>query len=215
MVLQNKSPEICSQNTEQESFWAGEFGNAYVERNKDESYISSNLAFFSRVISCTEGLERILELGANVGLNLIALKKLLPHAALSAIEINEKAASALKGNIPNIDLYQESIADFKSNEHWDFVFTKGVLIHINPEQLPGVYEIMYQRSSRYILIAEYYNQTPIEITYRGHSGKLFKRDFAGEMLARFPDLSLVDYGFVYHKDVNFPQDDITWFLLEK
>jgi hypothetical protein len=34
------------------------------------------------------------------------------------------------------------------------------------------------------------------------------------MLDRFPDLSLVEYGFVYHRDP-FPQDDLTWFLLEK
>ena len=40
-------------------------------------------------------------------------------------------------------------------------------------------------------------------------------NFAGEMLDRFRDLRLVDYGFVYHRDVNFPQDDITWFLMEK
>jgi spore coat polysaccharide biosynthesis protein SpsF len=26
---------------------------------------------------------------------------------------------------------------------------------------------------------------------------------------------LVDYGFAYHRDPAFPQDDITWFLLEK
>jgi pseudaminic acid biosynthesis-associated methylase len=215
MEYQNEPKKISSQSTEQEDFWAGEFGNAYVDRNKDEDYIASNLAFFSKVIASTEKLNSILELGANVGLNLMALRKLLPNATFSAIEINEKAALALKYNVPDVDIYQNSIVDFNSNETWDFIFTKGVLIHINPDQLPKVYELMYQKSSRYILIAEYYNQTPIDITYRGHSGKLFKRDFAGEMLAQFPDLSLVDYGFVYHGDVNFPQDDITWFLLEK
>ena len=26
---------------------------------------------------------------------------------------------------------------------------------------------------------------------------------------------LVDYGFVYHRDNCFPQDDINWFLFEK
>jgi spore coat polysaccharide biosynthesis protein SpsF len=26
---------------------------------------------------------------------------------------------------------------------------------------------------------------------------------------------LIDYGFVYHRDTAHPQDDITWFLLEK
>jgi len=44
---------------------------------------------------------------------------------------------------------------------------------------------------------------------------LFKRDFAGEMLDRFKDLELLDYGFVYHRDNNFPQDDLNWFLLRK
>jgi hypothetical protein len=44
---------------------------------------------------------------------------------------------------------------------------------------------------------------------------LYKRDFAGEMLDRYPDLQLVDYGFSYHRDQNFPQDDANWFLLEK
>ena len=48
-----------------------------------------------------------------------------------------------------------------------------------------------------------------------HQGKLFKRDFAGEFLDRFADVRLVDYGFAYHRDPNFQQDDISWFLLEK
>ncbi|MEH8196457.1 pseudaminic acid biosynthesis-associated methylase [Aeromonas allosaccharophila] len=206
---------INTPSTEQEDFWAGEFGNAYVERNKNENYVADNLAFFSKVIARTQRVNKILELGANVGLNLMTLKHLLPNAEFSAVEINEKAALALKRNVPDVDIYQKSIVDFTSNEVWDFIFTKGVLIHINPDQLPKVYELMYQKSSRYILIAEYYNQTPTEVSYRGHSGKLFKRDFAGEMLKKFPDLSLVDYGFIYRGDTNFPQDDITWFLLEK
>jgi len=62
---------------------------------------------------------------------------------------------------------------------------------------------------------EYYNPVPVEVSYRGHQGKLFKRDFSGEMLDKFKDLRLIRYGFVYHRDPSFPQDDITWFLLEK
>ena len=65
------------------------------------------------------------------------------------------------------------------------------------------------------MICEYYNPSPTTIAYRGHSDRLFKRDFAGEMLEKFSDLKLVDYGFSYHRDNSFPQDDITWFLLQK
>ena len=74
---------------------------------------------------------------------------------------------------------------------------------------------MYHASARFLLVAEYYNPEPIEITYRGHTARLFKRDFAGDLVNRFPDLALIDYGFIYHRDPVFPQDDITWFLLEK
>jgi spore coat polysaccharide biosynthesis protein SpsF len=95
------------------------------------------------------------------------------------------------------------------------VLLKGVLIHIGPSELPRVYDLTHRASARFICIAEYYNPTPVTITYRGRGNRLFKRDFAGEMLERFPDLRLVDYGFAYRRDPVFPQDDITWFLLEK
>ena len=81
--------------------------------------------------------------------------------------------------------------------------------------LQAVYQKLYDYSTNYVLICEYYNPNPIEVDYRGHSGKLYKRDFCGEMMVKFLDLKLIDYGFAYKKDPAFPQDDITWFLMEK
>lgn len=205
--------------TEQELFWQGTFGDEYTDRNVGENWIASNTAFFSRVLSRTYGIKSALELGANIGLNLLALKNLIPNVKLSAVEINEKAANKLKNNIPDIDLHLVSVLDFDPNlyplVHKDIVLTKGVLIHINPAFLSIVYDTIYEASSHYILISEYYSPKPVEINYRGHENKLFKRDFAGEMLDKFPDLKLIDYGFVYHRDPNFPQDDMNWFLMEK
>jgi pseudaminic acid biosynthesis-associated methylase len=89
-----------------------------------------------------------------------------------------------------------------------------VFIHLNPDYLPQAYDRLYAASTRFILVAEYYNPAPVTIPYRGHTDRLFKRDFAGEMLERFP-LTLVDYGFAYRRDPEFPQDDIHWFLMEK
>ncbi len=64
-------------------------------------------------------------------------------------------------------------------------------------------------------MGEYYNPTPVEIPYRGHGARLYKRDFCGEILDRFGDLQLLDYGFAYRRDERFAQDDLTWFLMEK
>lgn len=98
---------------------------------------------------------------------------------------------------------------------FDLTFTCGVLIHINPDKLNIVYEKLYNYSNRYILIAEYYSPRPVGISYRGNKDRLFKRDFAGELMDKYENLDLIDYGFVYHRDNNFPDDDINWFLLEK
>lgn len=71
-----------------------------------------------------------------------------------------------------------------------------------------------ESSHRYIRVAEYYNSSLSSITYRGEQDKLFKRDFAGDLIERYR-MKLVDYGFLYKRDNWAPQDDITWFLLEK
>jgi len=200
--------------TKQEQFWAGEFGDSYIPRNKGNKILSSNVALFKEIISRTREVKSAIEFGANVGLNLQAIKQLNNKVELSAIEINKKTVTELS-KLRNIIIYSKSILEYSPDYPRDFVFTKGVLIHMNPKYLPHVYELLYKTSNRYICIIEYYNQTPVEIMYRGHKGKLFKRDFAGEILDRYEDLILASYGFVYHRDNNFPQDDINWFLLEK
>lgn len=90
-----------------------------------------------------------------------------------------------------------------------------MLIHINPEKLSQVYKTLYTASRKYICIAKYYNPVPVAINYRGHQGRLFKRDFARELLDTYENMRLLDYGFICHRDYLFPQDDVTWFLLEK
>jgi len=200
--------------TEQESFWAGEFGNDYIERNQGQQLLASNLALFTRILSRTERLGSLIEFGANIGMNIHAFKQLLPGTDLAAIEINEKAVEQLK-QIDDLTVTHDSLLEFTPQREYEMSFIKGVLIHINPDALSKVYEALYRTSSRYICIIEYYNPSPVEVPYRGHQGKLFKRDFAGEMLDKYSDLKLVDYGFSYHRDTNFPQDDLTWFLLEK
>jgi spore coat polysaccharide biosynthesis protein SpsF len=199
--------------TEQEKFWFQEFGDEYTHRNQG-AHVAANLALFSKILALIKPLESVIEFGANRGLNLAAIKQLLPDIEISAIEINPLAVEKLR-EIGEIEIYHQSILDFTPQRVWDLVLIKGVLIHINPNYLTQVYDRLYASSDRYICLVEYYNPTPVEAIYRGHQGKLFKRDFAGEMLDRFDNLQLVDYGFVYHRDRQFPQDDLTWFLLEK
>ena len=195
-------------------FWHGTFGDDYIERNKSEQLLAAKLALFADVFKTAEKVDSAAEFGCNIGLNLRAINLLLPEAQLSGIEINEKAVAQLQAAMPKVNVQRQSIVD-EVDAPSDLTFTVGVLIHIHPDNLPKVYENLYRNSKRYILVAEYYNPTPVSLPYRGHDDKLFKRDFAGDLMAAYNDLRLVDHGFCYHKDTKFPQDDISWFLLEK
>ena len=203
--------------TEQEKFWAGEFGNEYAERNKAEQGVICNIALFAEILKRTSAIRTVLEFGPNIGRNIKALKTLFPDAKYSAVEINHKAAEILRSDpvLAGMEVFETSILDYEADRQFDFVFTKGVLIHINPDELQCVYQKLYDSSSKYICLVEYYNPSPVTVKYRENPERLFKRDFCGEFMDKFPDVRLIDYGFQYHRDNHFPQDDLTWFLLEK
>ncbi|MDQ0345809.1 pseudaminic acid biosynthesis-associated methylase [Ancylobacter vacuolatus] len=199
--------------TEHENFWAGDFGDQYIARNNSDSLFYSKVAMWARMLRCANNVRSARELGCNIGLNLLTLKRLNPALELSGYEINEAAANkAAELNVGKI--VNGTILDKINDPSVDLTFTVGVLIHIDPDYLKLVYDNLVYGSNRFVLVAEYYNPSPVTIAYRGHSNRLFKRDFAGDLIDSY-GLKLIDYGFIYKRDNLAPQDDIHWFLLEK
>ena len=145
--------------TEQERFWAGEFGNEYIERNR--SRVCVNIHFFSKILSKTSNVNSIIEFGSNIGSNLIAIHQLLPDIKLAAVEINKKAVEELNRIDYISEIFPVSIIEFQPKKMYDLCFVKGVLIHINPDKLKGIYKLLYNSCSKYILVAEYYNPSPV------------------------------------------------------
>lgn len=197
---------------DQEIFWSGNFGDEYTDRNSRSDQVQANLFFWAKLISITGNLNSVLEFGCNRGLNLDAFKTLSPLTLTSGIEINRQAAQIASNNH---NVLHQSLSDpFPATLTAELTFTSGVLIHINPQLLPMIYEKLYNCSSRYILIKEYFSTQPQEINYRGHESRLWKRDFAAEFMHDRP-LRLVDYGFCWRHDPVAPNDDLNWFLFEK
>ena len=200
--------------TPQEEFWFSAFGDEYSKRVSDDRIVLNNISLFSRALRAAGNLNSAIELGCNIGLNLRALNQINPEMTLTGYEINKFAAEEAT-NLNIATIYQDTInKPITHDNKYDLALIKTVLIHINPDQLDSVYSNLYALSKRFILIVEYYNPTPVVVSYRGNDDRLFKRDFAGEMIDKYK-MKLVDYGFVYHRDHSFPLDDMTWFLLEK
>lgn len=196
-------------------FWKGTFGDEYHRRAPGN--VQSNFVFFRRALGeliWDRKLGSVLELGCGTGANLRALRAHLPNAHLAGVEVNVEAIREATQISGSVKIHRGSLLEWKGEALYDLVFTKGVLIHIAPEDLAAAYRTLIESSRRYVLVAEYYNPRPMEVPYRGHAGRLWKRDFAGELMVDH-GLELVDYGFVYHGDAQAPQDDLNWFLLKK
>ncbi len=204
--------------TKQEKFWKGLFGSDYFTRHEVNEWVTNNKVFFNNCFKKIKknSIKSMIEYGSSVGLNLIALNKILKLNDIRAIEINKIAYDNLT-KLKYVEPINKSVLDYQSDKKYNFVLSKGFLIHVNPNLLKNVYKNMFNscKSKGFILIAEYYSPNPETIKYRGNKNVLFRRDFAGEILKMYDKkIKLIDYGFTYHKD-KYPQGDLTWFLLQK
>ena len=64
--------------TEQEEFWSGQFGNDYIERNKDNALFGTRINLWTKILERTKDVESVIEFGSNIGLNLKAMKIINP-----------------------------------------------------------------------------------------------------------------------------------------
>lgn len=203
-------------NSEQEKFWATTYAKDYIRRNREFDNELGATAWRSMLRMTGGAVANYLECGCNVGRNVEQLKIALPGAKASVIEISKPAFDLVSSKYPLAHAFNGAILDSQFEEGcFDLVFTMGVLIHINPDQLLQHMAKMYTYSSRFVLFGEYFNRTPVSLEYQGEKDKLYKRDF-GRLFVESFAVRLLDYGFLWgyiYDAAGF--DDITWWLFEK
>lgn len=186
--------------TEQISKWRGSFGQEYTDRNpqtlqKMEDLYRKNYGFTRselnrRFLDDMDRAMRILEVGSNIGNQLLCLQK-MGFTSLYGIELQSYAVELAKSRTKGINLIQGEASDIPFKDgFFDMVFTSGVLIHIPPSNLPSVLNEIHRCTRNYIFGFEYFSDVTQEIPYRGNSDLLWKADFAGIYLELFDDLWL-------------------------
>ena len=179
--------------------------------------MQARLALWSEILSHTISAPpaSVLEVGANLGINLRALR-LLSSARRYAVEPNDSARKILVADgVVAEDDVRDGIAstiNFPDGVA-DLAFTSGVLIHIHPDNLGASLKEIHRSSKRWIACVEYFSDKPEMIPYRGFDDRLFKRDFGGLWLDSFSDLRVVAYGFAWKRVTGL--DNLTWWLFEK
>ena len=208
--------------TQQEEVWSEKFGKDYTDRNLMSPDGLDQLCIDNYGVSRTElnkevldklNVGRILEVGCNVGNQLLLLKK-MGYTNLWGMELQEYAVEIARKRTSGINIVKGSAFDIPyKNNFFDLVFTSGVLIHISPDDIDKVLDEMYRCTNKYIWGFEYYNPEGYQmVDYRGADSLLWKTDFAKLFLDRFPDLRIVCKKIIKYK--NNDNLDIMY-LLEK
>ncbi|HEY4243369.1 MAG TPA: pseudaminic acid biosynthesis-associated methylase [Kofleriaceae bacterium] len=172
--------------SEQLALWRSDFGAAYTDRNDRDQ--SVRLYAWRRLL---EGVhpQATLEVGCNVGWNLVYLERL----GLRGVRgVEPQAVAVATARSRDLDVVQGTAFALPFVDGaFELAFTSGVLIHISPGAIGAALDEIYRVSSRWIAAIEYDDPVEQEVAYRGHAGALWKRDHAALWRTRHPDLRVV------------------------
>ncbi len=208
--------------TKQMNEWAGDFGKEYTDRNvctlsEMEAYYTnrygvSRTDMNSNFIGNFDKNIRVLEVGTNVGTQLLCLQR-AGFRNLYGIELQTHAVELARTGTKEIEIVQGSAFNIPfQNDYFDLVFTSGVLIHIAPKDIVRVQDEMHRCSRQYIWGFEYYSDKYVQVKYREEDDLLWKADFSALFLERFTDLELIKIQYFRYRD----SDNVdAMFLLEK
>lgn len=175
--------------------WAGEFGDAYTERQMD----TSERRHFWQALVEEFDIKNVLEVGCNAGEN---LKHLNIYRA--GVDVNEAALAQVPEGIRTTTADATDLPYF--TDSFDLVFTFGVLIHIPPEDLEQAMKEIIRVSRGYVFCGEYFGHNVVP--YR--EGALWRRPYG--LLYKKLGLELVDHG--HFEGEPWDRNRIDWWLLK-
>jgi pseudaminic acid biosynthesis-associated methylase len=197
-------------HTDLGQLWSGPFGDAYTERNATAH--EARGPFWERLLRAYEP-RSVLEVGCNLGANLRWVVEEVDHRFVVGVDVNESALARLREWDPRANALYASALELPFRDgSFDLVFTMGVLIHIGREDLAPVMSEIVRCSGRYVLCGEYFADEETPVDYRGETGALFKRDYGSLYASQFPELELIESGFLGRGE---GWDDVTWWLFRR
>jgi pseudaminic acid biosynthesis-associated methylase len=162
----------------EEPFWSGPFGDAYTARNAGVDW-QARVPFWRSILERTQA-RSILEVGCNIGANLKAIREAAPEPTLVAWGCDVNGAALKAAAEAGFAVVEEGVHYL--NRQWDegsfdLVATVGLLIHVAPQDLGEALDQIIAVSRRYVLAVEYADETEVEVNYRGHAQRLWRRPF--------------------------------------
>lgn len=205
--------------TAQERAWAGQHGFLYVLAHLEENWRKTRVPFWKMILDETPDIRSACEFGCNIGANLKAIKEVRPSLKLAGVEISPVACEVLRKEALG-EIRNASIIDVDLEQKFDLVFCRGVLIHLNPDEVAKTLANMAKHAIRYVLIYEIFSDANHQMEgysegvtggEAGH-GYQFWRDFSGDFAKQSPDWHAVRSGVNLVENAEPKHGDLTWTL---
>ena len=114
------------------------------------------------------------ESGCNIGYNLSSFDSSFD---VTGVDLNDYALQKAKENFPSFNFYKSNIIDLPfENDEFDFIFTRGVLIHINKNDIQKVLSELSRISSKWIMNIEYFGLDGKAIEWKRGNDLLWYRN---------------------------------------
>ena len=146
--------------------------NEYTKEN--EASYQESLSNFIFNTSLVLGAKKILEAGCNIGNN---LRSFPSDYEVFGIDMNEMALEIAKAKFPNFNFKQGSLSKIPFEDNFfDLVFTRGVLIHIHPDDVNDAMKELFRVSKKWVFNLEYFGEDNKMIKWKRGDELLWYRD---------------------------------------
>ena len=136
--------------------------------------IQDELSKFIYHLTLGLGAKTVLEAGCNVGNNLSGFPSSFD---VHGIDMNEKALNGARVQYPTFHFDKGSITKMPYNDsQFDLVFTRGVLIHIDQNDMSSVIKELFRVSRKWIINLEYFGEDGKTIKWKRGDNLLWYRD---------------------------------------
>ncbi len=181
--------------------WMGGFGKRYTDRNAltlaemegihQRRYGFTRMELNREVLGNMDRSMTILEVGANIGNQLLCLKR-MGFTRLCGVELQRYALCIARSRTRNIPLVQADGFQLPfQDDAFDMLLTSGFLIHIHPSKFKEIASEIYRCAREYIWGLEYYADERTEILYRERQSLLWKADYSKLYQGLFNGLEVV------------------------
>tara|TARA_B110000438_G_scaffold250701_1_gene254704 strand:+ start:1148 stop:1717 length:570 start_codon:yes stop_codon:yes gene_type:complete len=146
--------------------------NLYTKENLETE--QKKLGDFIYHLTLGLGAKKICEVGTNVGNTLIGFPKTFD---VTGVDLNQYALSVNKEKHEEFKFDLASALELPySDNSFDLVFTRGVLIHINPTDIDKVIDELFRVSKKWIVSLEYFGEDSKTISWKRGDNLLWYRD---------------------------------------